>query len=281
MRTLLPRRPCGFTLIELLVVIAIIAILAALLLPALARAKAKALQTGCLNNCRQLQLCWQMYADDNADVLPPNGGQGPSVARTAVYTTSDSWLLGNAYTDQTTANIEQGVLFAYNKSTAIYKCPADRSTVQDKGQIPRTRSISMSFYMNGKPSPGSPAYGDVNDCWHKTASIRNPSPSQAAVFIDEHENSIQQGMFLMNNPNQLMNFGMPVWSWISFPSTRHSGGCSLSFADGHMEAWRWVEPNTITLSGFPPWLVLKPGAGANDRDLSKLFTAMPAQVPIP
>ena len=272
--------PRGFTLIELLVVIAIIAILAALLLPALARAKGKALQIACLNNSRQLQVCWHLYSDDNTDVMPPNGGDGQSVARAAVYTVNDSWLLGNAWLDQDTTHIKQGVLHNYNTSPAIYKCPADRSTVMDKGQLPRTRSISMSLYMNGKPSKDSKAYGDYNKCWHKTMQIQNPGPSKAAVFVDEHENSIQQGMFVINAPDQWAHFGMPLWSWISFPSTRHGGGGTLSFADGHTELWRWVEPNTVSLSKMPPWLVLKPGAGANDRDLTKLFNAVPAKVPI-
>jgi prepilin-type processing-associated H-X9-DG protein len=221
-----------------------------------------------------------MYANDNADVMPPNGGAGPSVARTAVYSTSDSWLLGNAFTDQDATHIQQGVLFSYNTSVGIYKCPADRSTVQDKGVIPRTRSISLSFYMNGKPSPSSPAYGDYGNCWHKTSQILNPGASTAAVFVDEHENSIQQAIFLENNPNLWLNFGMPLWSWISFPTTRHGGGATLSFADGHAEKWRWVEPNTTIPSGMPPWTVLKPGADANDQDISRLFTAIPATAPI-
>ena len=146
--------------------------------------------------------------------------------------------------------------------------------------LPRTRSISMSIYMNGKPSRESKAYGDYEKCWHKTMQIQNPGPSKAAVFVDEHESSIQQALFCINAPDQWLHFGMPLWSWISFPATRHGGGGTLSFADGHTELWRWIEPNTTRLAGLPPWLVLKPGAGANDRDLTKLFNAVPAKVPI-
>src|ERR1035441_1638534 len=139
-RPYLPMKPVtnawrAFTLIELLVVIAIIAILAALLLPALAKAKAKAQQIGCLNNYRQLQFCWQMYIDDQQDNLPLNGALKYVANRTAITTEANSWLLGNAYTDTSPTNIQNVVLFSYNQSLGIYKCPGDNSTVLDLGKI--------------------------------------------------------------------------------------------------------------------------------------------------
>jgi prepilin-type N-terminal cleavage/methylation domain-containing protein/prepilin-type processing-associated H-X9-DG protein len=270
--------PRGFTLIELLVVIAIIAILAALLLPALSRAKSKAHQIACLNNYRQLQLCWQMYCDENLDMLPANEALLPTGARAALTTGASSWLLGNAWTDISFTNIQQGALFRYNQSVNIYKCPADKSTVLDQGQIPRTRSVSMSMYMNVRPDPSD---SDSRRCWHKLAQIQNPGPSRALVFIDEHEKSIQQSAFGINAPDRWWLFGTTQWTWISFPATRHNNGCTFTFADGHAEVWRWLEPNTMRISGLNTWIVLQLAAGRNaDRDLGRLFQTVPEKVPI-
>src|SRR5438477_9242842 len=137
----------AFTLIELLVVIAIVAVLASLLLPALSRAKGSAQQIKCLSNLNQLQLAWLMYPDENNDKVPPN----KSVNARNV---EGSWILGNAQQDTTTTNIQMGVLYPYARSTALYVCPADKSTVTGNKSLRRTRSYSGSG-----PSTASEMHG--------------------------------------------------------------------------------------------------------------------------
>ncbi|MEW6157627.1 MAG: type II secretion system protein [Verrucomicrobiota bacterium] len=253
-------RRSAFTLIELLVVIAIIGILASLLLPALSKARFKAQQMACLNNYRQLLVCWLLYIDDNNDALPPNAST-PGSGRDSWVATAATWIRGNAWTDTTTTNIENGVLFPYNRAVRIYKCPADRSTVRDQGQIPRVRSVSMSVYMNDMPNPRD------ETCWHFYRQIRTPPPSKALVFIDEHEGSIENARFVITQPGD--------WRWIDFPATRHQNGCTLTFADGHAEMWRWYEPNTLRISKMKGWIQGQAGVPGKDRDLSRIHSTIP------
>lgn len=254
------KSPRAFTLIELLVVIAIIAILASMLLPAVSKAKAKGQQTACLNNYRQLQFCWQMYYEDYNDNLPPNESAVGS-SRETWSATARTWIKGNAYTDTTTTNIEVGCLFPYNRSVKIYKCPADRSTVRDQGKIPRVRSVSMSMYMNYLPDE------TTGYCWHKASEIRNPSPSQAFVFIDESEGSIENSRFYLHEPG--------TWIWVDFVSLRHNNGGVLSFADGHAELWRWLEPRTYTIAKLKGWIQNIAAVQGTDRDLGRLQKCVP------
>ena len=273
------QRPAAFTLIELLVVIAIIAILAGMLLPALGRAKSRALATACLGNLKQLQLCWQLYVDDNADQLPGNVALNPGDIGSREGWTADptSWLQGNAWTDTTPVHLQRGVLYPYNNSLGIYRCPADKSTVRDQGRHPRTRSYSMSMYMNFRPDPESPEH---SLCWHTLGQIQRPGPARAAVFIDENEKSIQQSAFGINARDYLTLFDSALWTWISFPATRHHNAGALSFADGHVELWRWFEPNTARIARLDDWTVLKNAVPNADRDLDRFFGVVPEKVPI-
>ena len=248
------RPSSGFTLVELLVVIAIIAILAGLLLPTLAKAKAKTLDTVCQNHLRQLGLCAQLYISDSADCLPPNNyvyagstGTNPPTANQK----GASWCPGNTRTDTTTINIVNGLLFPYNTSTAIYHCPADKSVVEDANWNPlpgnqlRTRSYNLSQSINGFPEFDPVASTRLSPSFKKLAQIRDPGPAELFMFIDVHEDAIIDSMFGIPTEGFAKNTGDVQDYWWDLPANRHRQGACFSFADGHTERWRWRAPKTF------------------------------------
>jgi len=235
----------GFTLIELLVVIAIIAILAAMLLPALARAKQKTQGVYCLNNTKQIAMSWIMYADDNNGILPPNrdgGNVGKGIADAAWV---GGWLDFTASTDNTNTSLlvnrndpiygpYSAFLGPYVKNYAAFKCPADRASVNIAGRtMLRVRSISMNCYV-GTLSRTWTNPSKFKQC-QKSTDIK--APAMMFVVLDEREDSINDGWFA-TDPDTL-------YQLVDYPASYHGRAAGFSFADGHSEIHKWLDGRTV------------------------------------
>lgn len=275
MATMTSRR--AFTLIELLTVMAIIAVLAAMLLPALGSAKAQAYAMRCRNNHKQLQLAWLLYAGDYDDRIVPHGQLLPGPALTAPpYWWAQGFMsFAEGNTDNTNVALLTDPQYArlgdYVRTPALYQCPADRSAARLGGVLrPRVRSVSMNVYV-----------GRIIDCLGNDPIQMGPrtvgqipNASRQFVFLDEHPDSIS-GISFWVSPGE-----GPEAKIVSYPGTLHRGDGVLSFADGHVESRRWRDPRTKPPVKFENWLADEASAGNPDIAWLQQHTFFPEDPPV-
>jgi prepilin-type N-terminal cleavage/methylation domain-containing protein/prepilin-type processing-associated H-X9-DG protein len=252
----------GFTLIELLVVIAIIAILASLLLPVLGKAKRAAQSAQCNSNLRQLQLAWQMYADDSDGKLVPNWFTWDGSNWKTSRSTTNSWLCGTAWADPSTAGIQQGALWGYVQNVGSYRCPADKwktNYTSTPAPGPRPFNVGLSFAMNGGENGLN---GKVYRPEIMTALTEIGRPASVFTFMDACERSMTSGAFLAD-PDQ-------PGVWYTIPGERDRGsGANVAFADGHVQFKKWQSLGRIRKS------LQTPVANSADRaDLQWVLDAL-------
>jgi prepilin-type N-terminal cleavage/methylation domain-containing protein len=247
------RRRNGFTLIELAVVLATLALLAAMLLPALAQTRQNSQVIECLANQRQLAVAWMMYARDNNDKLVPVGSTMDQPASFAENPLTDPQLQpggslaqfcpGNLQSAAMTAGpyytnwIKAGLIYPYVQNIAVYKCPADLSR-QPYGASPifakySDRTYSVNCYVGGMQ------WWDTNyKLYRKLSDMNRPGPAHTWVFIEESPASIDDCYFALDPANPTL--------WYNSPAVLHGNWSVMTYADGHSEAHRWMDANMIS-----------------------------------
>ena len=241
----------AFTLIELLVVIAIIAILAAMLLPALSKAKQKAGGIACMNNLRQLTLAGIMYSNDNQDVIAPNGEQAqqstlatdPAINPGGVWA---QWCPGRMDTLNAwdVGFIQAGLIYTYVKNVNPYHCPADQSIYPLTGGAnakPRVRSMAMNAWLNPlKVWQNEDTTAGVR-VFRKMGQLNVPGPTMTFFLMDENPYTINDGYVVVDitKPNY----------WVETPASYHKGAGGISFCDGHVEIKKWRDSKLLTARG--------------------------------
>jgi Tfp pilus assembly protein PilE len=228
-----PIRRFGFTLVELLAVIGTIAILAALLLPILSKAKGRAQRMACLTNLRQLGAAWTMYYGENSSCLVASDPTRP-----------EAWVQGDMTKPVEACDtdlLRAGKLFQYHQNVSLYHCPNDSGVLIGDKTVPTVRSYSMNSFMGSSDQYQSyPIPPQYTKFFAKDSDLKRPS--ELWVLLDEDQRSINDGSFF-TDPT-----AMVWWDFPSISTVRHNYSFTLSFADGHCEIWTHRDPNTFAVT---------------------------------